>query len=150
MSMLLARSKLGDWYRRNRERSATLFALIDDEAFYDRPIPLRHPFVFYEGHIPAFSFCTLNERGLGEPSIDPALEKLFERGIDPSSLDEAQRHERGDWPSRAEVAAFAAQCDERVGARLSPRASTIQPCRASCAAKRRTRSSSTSRCITRR
>ena len=63
--MLLMRSKLADWYRRNRERSATLLALIDDEAFYDRPIPLRHPFAFYEGHIPAFSFSTLCDRGLG-------------------------------------------------------------------------------------
>jgi len=30
---------------------AGLFALIHDDAFYDRPIPLRHPFAFYEGHI---------------------------------------------------------------------------------------------------
>jgi iron(II)-dependent oxidoreductase len=88
--------------------------LIDDIAFYDRPIPLRHPFAFYEGHIPAFSFLTLNARGLGEGSIDPAFERLFERGIDPGSLDEARRHSRTDWPDRATVAAFAAACDERV------------------------------------
>jgi formylglycine-generating enzyme required for sulfatase activity len=88
--------------------------LIHDEAFYDRPIPLRHPFAFYEGHIPAFSFLTLNERGLGEESIDPKLERLFERGIDPASIDEAHRHERSDWPQRRAVAAFAARCDERV------------------------------------
>jgi iron(II)-dependent oxidoreductase len=112
--MVAMRSKLGDWYRRNRERSATLLGLIDDDAFYDRPIPLRHPFAFYEGHIPAFSFSTLCDRGLGEPSIDAAMEKLFERGIDPSSADEARRHDRADWPSRAVVAAFAAQCDQHV------------------------------------
>jgi gamma-glutamyl hercynylcysteine S-oxide synthase len=112
--MLATRSKLGDWYKRNRERSTTLFSLIDDDAFYDRAIPLRHPFAFYEGHVPAFSFNTLCARGLGEPSIDPAFEKLFERGIDPGSLDEARRHDRADWPSRAAVAAFAARCDERV------------------------------------
>jgi len=111
---MATRSRLGDWYRRNRERSGTLFSLIDDDAFYDRPIPLRHPFAFYEGHVPAFSFNTLCARGLGEPSIDAALERLFERGIDPSSLDEARRHDRENWPSRAAVAAFAAQCDERV------------------------------------
>lgn len=88
--------------------------MIDDGAFYDRPIPLRHPFAFYEGHIPAFSFLTLNARGLGEPSIDPAFERLFERGIDPGNLDEARRHGRTDWPDRATVAAFAAACDQRV------------------------------------
>jgi len=88
--------------------------MVGDEAFYRRPIPLRHPFAFYEGHIPAFSFLTLNERGLGETVLDPALEKLFERGIDPSSAGEAKRHDRRDWPDRATVAAFAAQCDARV------------------------------------
>ncbi len=103
-----------DWYRRNRERTARLFALIDPSAFYDRPIPLRHPFAFYEGHIPAFSFLTLNERGLGESPLDPTFERLFERGIDPASQVEAQRHDRSDWPSREAVAAFAARCDEHV------------------------------------
>lgn len=69
---------------------------------------------FYEGHIPAFSFLTLNARGLREASIDPTLERLFERGIDPGTLDEARRHGRTDWPDRREVAVFAARCDERV------------------------------------
>jgi len=108
------RSRLLDWYRKNRERSAALFALIHDDAFYDRPIPLRHPFAFYEGHIPAFSYLTLNERGLQEDPLDPVLERLFERGIDPATLDDARRHERADWPHRRAVAAFAAECDERV------------------------------------
>ncbi len=115
----LARPKLLDWYRRNRERSAELFATIDDAAFYDRPIPLRHPFAFYEGHIPGFSYLTLNVRALGEPSLDPALERLFERGIDPATIDDARRLERADWPSREAVAAFAARCDERVRAALA-------------------------------
>lgn len=108
------RTHLIDWYRRNRKHTAELFGLINREAFYDRPIPLRHPFVFYEGHIPAFSFLTLNERGLREEPIDRRLEKLFERGIDPGSLDEARKHGRSDWPDREEIASFGAQCDDRV------------------------------------
>jgi gamma-glutamyl hercynylcysteine S-oxide synthase len=110
----LNRSVLIDWYRRNRERSAQLFALIDDDAFLTRPIPLRHPFIFYEGHLPAFSFLTLNERALGQAPIDPVYEKLFERGIDPGSTDAARAHARSDWPSRAQVEAFARECDDRV------------------------------------
>jgi formylglycine-generating enzyme required for sulfatase activity len=91
--------------------------LIDDSAHYERPIPLRHPFIFYEGHIPAFSLNTLNVRALGEPSVDAGLQQLFERGIDPGSLDEASRHEHR-WPDRDTVAAFGAECDERVRAAL--------------------------------
>ena len=61
----------------------------------------------------------MNLRALGEAPVNPALEKLFERGIDPGSADEARRHDRGDWPDRATVAAFAAACDERVTAALA-------------------------------
>lgn len=110
----LDRKTLADWYRRNRERSAAVFALVDPRAFYSRPIPLRHPFAFYAGHIPAFSFLTLNERSLGEAPIDVRLEKLFERGIDPSDVSAAAKHARDDWPPRDEVDAFTRECDERV------------------------------------
>ncbi len=77
------RERLLEWYRRNRGRSAAIFDLLADDCYYSRPIDLRHPIVFYDGHLPAFSFNTLVKRGLGRPSIDPALETLFARGIDP-------------------------------------------------------------------
>jgi len=115
----LDRAALLDWYRRNRERSAQLFALVDDAALTTRPIPLRHPFVFYQGHLPAFSFLTLNERALGEKPIDPALEKLFERGIDPSSAAAALAHDRSQWPSHEAIEQFSRECDERVEAALA-------------------------------
>src|SRR5579863_8003632 len=114
MKVMLDRGRLVDWYRRNRSRSAQLFGLVRDEAYYDRPIPLRHPFVFYDGHLPAFSFNTLCVRGLQEQSIDPALQRLFERGIDPGSVQDAQRHDRLDWPSAGAVHRFASECDDRV------------------------------------
>lgn len=110
----LDRELLADWYRRNRERSAAIFSLVDPKAYYSRPIPLRHPLAFYVGHIPAFSYLTLNERSFGEKPVDARLEKLFERGIDPSDLSAAARHVRDDWPSRDEVDAFSRLCDERV------------------------------------
>src|SRR6059036_3059115 len=91
-------------YRRNRERSRALFdMLIDENAYYSQPIPLRHPFVFYEGHVPAFSFNTLVKTALGAAGIDPELEALFARGIDPptdhSPVNVPERN-RERWPSR--------------------------------------------------
>ena len=80
---VLDREFLVEWYLRNRARSKMLFDLLTDEAYYSRPIALRHPIVFYEGHLPAFSFNTLVKRGLGRPGIDASLEGLFARGIDP-------------------------------------------------------------------
>jgi gamma-glutamyl hercynylcysteine S-oxide synthase len=110
----LDRQQLIDRYQANRRRTAWLFDLLHEDAHYDRPLPLRHPFIFYEGHIPAFSFITLCDRALGEAKIDQTLQRLFERGIDPGNLDDAKRQDRGDWPSRAGVDAFTKECDERV------------------------------------
>ncbi|HKQ97548.1 MAG TPA: SUMF1/EgtB/PvdO family nonheme iron enzyme [Candidatus Polarisedimenticolia bacterium] len=119
-------------YLRNRERSHRLFDLLaDDEAHYEQPIPLRHPFVFYEGHVPGFSFNTLVKKALGGASLDPALEDLFARGIDPptdsvpapeaaaaptsaTALESAASRNRQLWPSRDEVRQFAQAADERV------------------------------------
>jgi ergothioneine biosynthesis protein EgtB len=100
------------WYRRNRDRSRALFDLLRDDAYYSRPIALRHPIVFYEGHLPAFSFNTLVKKGLGGMSIDERLERLFARGIDPDEDDAAQAFDQ--WPSRDDVRAFAQEADRRV------------------------------------
>jgi len=113
-------------YRRNRERSRAIFDLISSDAYYSRPIALRHPLVFYEGHLPGFSFNTLVKKGLGGESIDPGLETLFARGIDPhessgsgqqpSATDRqpAVASHESQWPSRAAVQAFADEADRRV------------------------------------
>src|SRR5712691_628526 len=82
-SRALDRTALISWYRRNRERSRALFDLLSEDAYYSQPIALRHPIVFYEGHLPGFSFNTLVKKALGRPSIDARLEALFARGIDP-------------------------------------------------------------------
>jgi ergothioneine biosynthesis protein EgtB len=106
------------WYARNRARSALLFDLIDEEAYYSHPIALRHPPVFYEGHLPAFSFNTLVKRALGGSSIDPQLEALFARGIDPDEAPSGCADDRQAWPAPDVVRQFAAEADRRVIAAL--------------------------------
>jgi ergothioneine biosynthesis protein EgtB len=114
MITTLNREALIDWYARNRARSADLFDLIDEDTYYTRPISLRHPPVFYEGHLPAFSFNTLVKRGLGGAAIDDRLEMLFARGIDPHESQGGRGDAAGQWPSRDRVRAFAAEVDRRV------------------------------------
>ena len=115
-SLAIDRSAVVDWYRRNRARSRAIFDLIDPAAYYSRPIALRNPIVFYEGHLPAFSILSFLRRGLGHPPIDARLEGLFERGIDPDSVDSAvPRSGAGTrWPARDEVLEFGARADEAI------------------------------------
>jgi iron(II)-dependent oxidoreductase len=114
--LVIDRPAVIDWYLRNRARSRAIFDLIDPSAYYTRPIALRNPIVFYEGHLPAFSIISLIKRGLGGPSVDARLEKLFERGIDPDSEDAAvpRSGAQTQWPSRDEVLAFADRADEAI------------------------------------
>ena len=112
-----SRADLVDRYRRNRARSRQLFALLSDEAYYSQPIALRHPVVFYDGHLPGFSFNTLVKKALGGPSIDARLEDLFARGIDPHEATAAGARAPGarvPWPSREVVRSFADEADRRV------------------------------------
>lgn len=103
-----------DWYKRNRIRSRYLFDRVRPEAYEMRPVPLRHPTVFYEGHLPAFSFNKLAYEAYGRAPIDLALQQLFERGIDPGDAASAAAAQRPKWPTRPEVWEFAAKCDAVV------------------------------------
>lgn len=68
--------------------------------------------MFYEGHLPAFTFNTLVKKALGRPSIDPELEQLFARGIDPHEHSAAGA--AMSWPSRERVRAFGDEVDRQV------------------------------------
>ena len=96
-----------------RARTRELFELITEDAYYDRPIRLRNPIVFYEGHLPAFAVNTLVKLTLGRPGIDEEFETLFARGIDPE--DEAAAKPPTDvWPSRAEVQAYGREAERLI------------------------------------
>src|SRR6266540_828059 len=100
--MRLDRQALVDWFEVNRRRSRDLFDSVVPQAYERRPIPLRNPICFYEGHLPAFNVNTLLKRGLGEEGIDPDYEVLFERGIDPEDELAAGRTPFR-WPPREAI-----------------------------------------------
>ncbi len=71
--------------RLNQARCQTdeLFAIVREDALYDRPIPERHRIVFYIGHLEAFDWNLLRDRVIDLDSFDPDLDRLFAFGIDP-------------------------------------------------------------------
>lgn len=87
------------------ERSDALFTWLSEAALLERPIPLRQPFLFYLGHLPAFAWNHLGRRTLDFPAFDPDLDVLFERGIDPPDQT-AVPDPRAAWPSLARVRGY--------------------------------------------
>ena len=108
------RATLAAWFDRTRARSKRLFDIVPPGAFLARPIPLRHPVVFYEGHLPVFAFNTIIRKALGQPGINAEFEKLFARGIDPENEAEAARRGVAAWPSREAIAEYASEADRRI------------------------------------
>jgi gamma-glutamyl hercynylcysteine S-oxide synthase len=111
--VLQSRDELIATYRAYRARSRQLFDLFAPDAYYERPIALRNPVVFYEGHLPGFALNTLVKLALKRDGVDARLETLFARGIDPE--DETSVKSPTDlWPSRDEVQSFTDACDAAV------------------------------------
>lgn len=84
-------------FRRSWADTDALFSCITDwEA---KPIGLRHPFLFYAGHVAAFARLKLLPK-----SMHQALDETFSRGIDPIVLDPSRCHHHPKtpvtWPSK--------------------------------------------------
>jgi len=106
--------QLADELQQVLKRTESIFDLIQPEAYYEKPIPLRHPIVFYEGHLPGFTWNTLFRKVLGEPSFNPELDILFARGIDPADTNTANALNQKLWPDRAIVLEYKNKIYERL------------------------------------
>lgn len=84
-------------------RTDALFDALPD--WHARPIALRHPFLFYVGHLPAFAWNQLAVAVLEEPGRGP-FDRLFAFGIDPEDEAAAAAQSIRTWPSRDEVLAY--------------------------------------------
>jgi len=81
--------------------SDRIFELVPQDRWLDQPIKLRHPILFYVGHLPAFAW---NQVGRGLLDLGPqheTFDELFEFGIDPMGVDSHDAAVR--WPSVDEV-----------------------------------------------
>ncbi|KAF9272712.1 hypothetical protein BGZ88_004478 [Linnemannia elongata] len=84
----------------------------------EKPIALRHPFLFYLGHIPTFLDIQLS-RVLKEPFTEPSyFSVIFERGIDPDVEDPTQCHSHSEvpdsWPEIESIIAFRDRVRDRL------------------------------------
>ena len=85
-----------------RQCTDELFALVQPDSLYERPIAERHRIIFYIGHLEAFDWNLFHERVLGLKSFHPEFDRLFAFGIDPVGGG-LPTDQPSDWPSIAAV-----------------------------------------------
>ncbi len=97
------RAQIAAYFSQTWELYESLFCLInDDQAYYLRPEPLRHPLIFYYGHTAVFY---INKFMLGkylDQRINANLESICAVGVDEMSWDDL-KPDNYQWPSVAEV-----------------------------------------------
>ncbi len=110
------RAEIAAYFNSTWERYESLFETLTEERSYtQKPIPLRHPLIFYYGHTATFFVNKLILSGLIEHRINPAFESMFAVGVDEMSwddLDEAHYN----WPAVSEVKEYRNQVKALVNA----------------------------------
>lgn len=100
------RQEIADYFNFTFERYESLFdMLIDDQAYFQKSIPLRHPLIFYFGHTATFFVNKMLLAGLIDKRIDPKFESMFAVGVDEMSWDDLNE-DHYDWPAVEEVKAY--------------------------------------------
>lgn len=76
-----------------------------DEAYYVKPISLRHPLIFYFGHTATFFINKLLLTRMIDARINHKFESMFAVGVDEMSWDDLNDSHYA-WPSVGEVKAY--------------------------------------------
>ncbi|MDI1309301.1 MAG: 5-histidylcysteine sulfoxide synthase [Methylotenera sp.] len=93
------RQEIRDYFHATCDRYELLFkTLVNDDAFYRKPIPLRHPLIFYYGHTATFFINKLVLAGLLDARLNPTFESMFAIGVDEMSWDDLSDASY-DWPT---------------------------------------------------
>lgn len=100
------RQQLRDYFVSTFDRYESLFeTLASDQAYYQKPIPLRHPLIFYFGHTATFFVNKLLLAGLVTARINPTFESIFAVGVDEMSWDDLN-DSHYNWPTVADVKTY--------------------------------------------
>ncbi|MBK7464089.1 MAG: 5-histidylcysteine sulfoxide synthase [Betaproteobacteria bacterium] len=101
-----SRARILAHFHQTFDRYEQLFdVLACDEAYFKKPIALRHPLIFYFGHTATFFINKLLLVGLVTERINPRFESMFAIGVDEMSWDDLN-DANYDWPTVAEVKAY--------------------------------------------
>jgi 5-histidylcysteine sulfoxide synthase/putative 4-mercaptohistidine N1-methyltranferase len=115
------RAEILRYFHATFDRYEQLFEVLScDEAYYRKPIPLRHPLIFYLGHTATFFINKLVLAGVIDRRINPAFESMFAIGVDEMSWDDLDEA-RYDWPAVEAVKAYRQSVRDAVDAVIRSR-----------------------------
>ena len=104
----VTREQIRAYFHQTSDLYESLYrALKSDEAYYVKPISLRHPLIFYYGHTNTFFINKLILAGLITKRLNPKFESMFAVGVDEMGWDDVNE-KNYHWPSPAEVKAYRA------------------------------------------
>ena len=100
---LSKRYEIKNYFQSCFRRYESLFEVISDEnAYFQKADPLRHPMIFYYGHTAVFFINKFKLAKLIDHGIDSHLESVFAVGVDEMRWDDLdERHY--DWPTLQET-----------------------------------------------
>ena len=108
------RTEIASYFINTFDTYTSLFdCLVDDNAFYQKSIALRHPLIFYFGHTATFFINKLLLAKLIPERIDAHMESIFAIGVDEMSWDDLD-DKNYDWPSVPEVRQYRAKVRAKV------------------------------------
>lgn len=100
------RHELRRYFEQTFDCYESLFrTLACEAAWYEPPITLRHPLIFYYGHTATFFVNKLLLTRLIDARLDPQMESTFAVGVDEMSWDDLD-DTHYDWPAVAAVQAY--------------------------------------------
>ncbi|RBW48537.1 5-histidylcysteine sulfoxide synthase [Marinobacter sp. F3R11] len=103
------RQEIAQYFLNTFDTYTSLFnCLADDNGFYQKSIPLRHPLIFYLGHTATFFVNKLVLAKLLRERVDPHMESIFAIGVDEMSWDDLN-DDHYDWPSVSQVMDYRAK-----------------------------------------
>jgi len=115
------RAEILRYFHATFDRYEQLFEVLScDEAYYRKPIPLRHPLIFYLGHTATFFINKLVLAGVIDRRINPVFESMFAIGVDEMSWDDLDEA-RYDWPAIEAVKAYRQSVRDAVDAVIRSR-----------------------------
>ncbi len=100
------REEIRRYFHETADCYESLFEMLSgSDAYYVKPISLRHPLIFYYGHTATFFVNKLVLAGLVERRINPEFESMFAVGVDEMSWDDLDESNY-DWPEVSAVRSY--------------------------------------------